>query len=727
MNTSRSALPFDALLAHEGFVRSLARSLVTDGATADDVAQETWLAALKSPPRSNGSLRGWLASIVRSRASNVRRERTRRGEREQSTARSEIDSSDTLLRERLELAQSVVAAVLALDEPYRSVILQRYYEDLEPTEIARVRGVAPGTIRSQLSRGHELLREKLDRNFGDRSAWSLALLALAKRGAAKSLALSTKILIGVGVAALVATAPFAWRAATSASVAKVAAPSTSSNARDVEFLVALASPSAGERRESVPSADGRSTGRDATSAARADVPDLSKLTIDELLALNDHAQKLARERILFNETDWPDALRSLAQRDDTSIFWLLPRGRFEFEASSPLGIRGGGSTFSFSLRTHDCNQYADVEFNSGQFTTGYGILGYVEKLPCSTLLDVPSSSDATPATWGDVESSRWSALWHPVTEDKSSRLPEFDAALRSTGLRPAAKATVGSVYALRSIHDDCASDNLVAFQVVEEREGALRIAWRILHSFARPDGPRRMADDPPSLAVGAPPAWLAALDVKGLLDTLAAIRETAQTKLFAIDPKIETHYASFVKQPDCGLVRILEREKFVRVVESRGGGSCWSFATRDHDYGREPDVDLEAGRLFSRAAGASFGMVLDLGQRELDQVVDAAAKAPADLAATAREAYEFMWTVMPHPWTRGGQEVVSIDDEQIKRADEFGLRRGPKAAVGHSYLLRANLPGKHDLIAAFEVVDRDDNGITIAWKVLRTFPIEKPH
>ena len=36
----------DDLLAHVGWVQALARSLVRDSAAADDLAQETWMAAL---------------------------------------------------------------------------------------------------------------------------------------------------------------------------------------------------------------------------------------------------------------------------------------------------------------------------------------------------------------------------------------------------------------------------------------------------------------------------------------------------------------------------------------------------------------------------------------------------------------------------------------------------------------------------------------------------------
>src|SRR5688572_23803023 len=92
----------DLLLRHEAFVLRLARSLVRDEASARDVAQETLMAALEHAP-SPSSLRGWLARVVRHRASDLRRGARRRGEREESVARPEAQPPASSAAERLEL------------------------------------------------------------------------------------------------------------------------------------------------------------------------------------------------------------------------------------------------------------------------------------------------------------------------------------------------------------------------------------------------------------------------------------------------------------------------------------------------------------------------------------------------------------------------------------------------------------------------------------------------
>ena len=85
---SRDDTPFsgscspEELLAHAGWIRALCRSLVTDPHGADDLAQETWLAALEKEPHPHRSLRAWLGGVVRNLARFQYRADKRRRRRE---------------------------------------------------------------------------------------------------------------------------------------------------------------------------------------------------------------------------------------------------------------------------------------------------------------------------------------------------------------------------------------------------------------------------------------------------------------------------------------------------------------------------------------------------------------------------------------------------------------------------------------------------------------------
>ncbi len=61
----------ESLAEQRPFVEALARRLVLDPNSADDVVQETLLAAMKSAPKR--SVRGWLARVVRNLAYRTRR------------------------------------------------------------------------------------------------------------------------------------------------------------------------------------------------------------------------------------------------------------------------------------------------------------------------------------------------------------------------------------------------------------------------------------------------------------------------------------------------------------------------------------------------------------------------------------------------------------------------------------------------------------------------------
>src|SRR5262245_17652299 len=86
MSPPETPVPIETLLAHRDWVQRLARSLVLDGPTADDVEQRTWLAALRSPPQREATARAWLGRVVRNVASDQRRARSRRAAHESTAA-----------------------------------------------------------------------------------------------------------------------------------------------------------------------------------------------------------------------------------------------------------------------------------------------------------------------------------------------------------------------------------------------------------------------------------------------------------------------------------------------------------------------------------------------------------------------------------------------------------------------------------------------------------------
>jgi RNA polymerase sigma-70 factor (ECF subfamily) len=150
-----------ALFEREGpRVWSLVYRLCGDYDVAQDVVQETFLAAFRKIGRygGTGTLRGWLCRIAINLLRDQRRTQRRRSE---TLARFPApESADARTGEPF-VQRRVHAAVDALGEKLRVVLLMHDLEEYTHEEIAQALGIAPGSSRARLSRARALLREAL--------------------------------------------------------------------------------------------------------------------------------------------------------------------------------------------------------------------------------------------------------------------------------------------------------------------------------------------------------------------------------------------------------------------------------------------------------------------------------------------------------------------------------------------------------------------------------------
>jgi len=137
--------PFEDLLAQTRWLGRLAAQLVPPG-DREDLVQDVLVSAMRAERPKH--LRGWLATVTRNLAARRRcRERNRRS-REQTVARDEAtvpSAADAL--ESFATHQAVVNALMDLEEPYRTAVLLRFWEDLPPREVARRTGVRRRELR----------------------------------------------------------------------------------------------------------------------------------------------------------------------------------------------------------------------------------------------------------------------------------------------------------------------------------------------------------------------------------------------------------------------------------------------------------------------------------------------------------------------------------------------------------------------------------------------------
>ena len=110
---------------------------------------------------ARGSLKSWLCLVVRSRAVDRYRQISRHGELPLEEAVLSVSAG---LQEELmsrETRKELIAAINALGEPGREILVRRYYYGQKPREIALAMDLTVKQVNNALYRGKQLLREQL--------------------------------------------------------------------------------------------------------------------------------------------------------------------------------------------------------------------------------------------------------------------------------------------------------------------------------------------------------------------------------------------------------------------------------------------------------------------------------------------------------------------------------------------------------------------------------------
>ena len=129
------------------WLRRLAQRLVSDPHLADDAVGDTLVTAMSRAPRRSGSLRNWLAVVLRNSVRQQQRGRSRRAVREAGVPPPGTAPSALEIAAELSVQRRLVECVHALDEPYRTTIVLRFLHERSARDIAREQGV-------QVSAGH---------------------------------------------------------------------------------------------------------------------------------------------------------------------------------------------------------------------------------------------------------------------------------------------------------------------------------------------------------------------------------------------------------------------------------------------------------------------------------------------------------------------------------------------------------------------------------------------
>lgn len=131
------------------------------GDAADDLLQDVFLKAMVQLDqlRDDEHFGGWIAAIARNRAADHHRHfrelQSTHGIDDQLVSNADVG----IITE----ARAALAAIRSLPDTYRETLTMRLIEGMSGPEIALTTGLTPDSVRVNLHRGMNILRERLNK------------------------------------------------------------------------------------------------------------------------------------------------------------------------------------------------------------------------------------------------------------------------------------------------------------------------------------------------------------------------------------------------------------------------------------------------------------------------------------------------------------------------------------------------------------------------------------
>jgi len=150
-------------------VLSIANRFLHDAALAEELAQDVFLQLYQhlGDVKSDEHLTFWLRRTTSHRCIDlVRRQKLR----PQVSFDEVPDVADDVPLPDPLLAELLRSVVTTLPEKPRLIVILRYQEELDPSEIAEILEMPVATVKSHLRRSLLILREKVSRRLGEVNA-----------------------------------------------------------------------------------------------------------------------------------------------------------------------------------------------------------------------------------------------------------------------------------------------------------------------------------------------------------------------------------------------------------------------------------------------------------------------------------------------------------------------------------------------------------------------------
>ena len=172
----------ELVVRHGRMVLAVCRRILGDVHLADDLAQDCFLRLAEQRSGKARNIGAWLHAVAANAAKTARRDRRRREEEPIEEAQQEGVDPATPARVAAwrELEGDVDAAISALPEALREVVVGHFLEGRSHRELGRELGLGDRTVGYRIAKGIERLRRELAaRGIRiDREALGVALVAL---------------------------------------------------------------------------------------------------------------------------------------------------------------------------------------------------------------------------------------------------------------------------------------------------------------------------------------------------------------------------------------------------------------------------------------------------------------------------------------------------------------------------------------------------------------------
>ncbi len=197
---------------------------------------------------------------------------------------------------------------------------------------------------------------------------------------------------------------------------------------------------------------------------------------------------------------------------------------------------------------------------------------------------------------------------------------------------------------------------------------------------------------------------------------------SAQKKL--LEPAAEDYqkFADFLRQPDTGLIRLMPKDKYAfddavsasdpvidKSLPIPGAGAFYSFTKKTHVLGPGSDIGFADNVFYAGFSRGVLGLITFLGDVPLESV------------NSNTQRVDSLAGFVPQTSRAGMLEQKEKIEDGLK-VDNYYIRSTMIALPKMTYALRSIAYNRSDILIAFRVIRKDDDGsLIILWKKLQEF------